>query len=76
MSIDLLTIEPDEAQDIFAMQQAFGVIGKLFVEGEGTPQALRMVIAQLRTSATVLEAITQRWEASIDGEGEGRADAR
>jgi hypothetical protein len=61
---DLPVITEDEAKDILAVGDALGVIGGLFRGGEGTLEGLRMVVAQLRVAANVLEAVGERWEES------------
>jgi hypothetical protein len=58
-----LTVSDDEAVTIMSLGDNFDIIGRLFVDGEGTPQGLRMCIAGLHEAARVLTDICDRWEA-------------
>lgn len=63
-SMNGLTITEDEYQSIKAIQSTLGILGEAFSSEEGTPEALRMVVASLRAAADTLEGAVKRWEAS------------
>ena len=66
--IDLLTITPEEEQDMIQHMQTMDVIGDLFVERVGTPESLELTVAQLRNLADLLETINTRWQVAIEAE--------
>lgn len=59
-----LHLEPDEYTGIMAMGQTFGALGDVMCEGGGSPEALRMIVSSLRSSADLLERVLERWEQS------------
>lgn len=57
-----LHLEPEEAEDLVALGQTFGVLGSFFTEEGGSPEALRMCISSLRSGADLLQRVVDRWE--------------
>jgi hypothetical protein len=59
----VVQINQDEFDDIRALMETFDVLGRLFRDGEGSPEAMRMVVASCRRAADTLEVVADRWEA-------------
>jgi len=66
---DLLT--DDEEKALHALSTTLLIVGTMFQHEEGTPEALRMALASIRSGADTLEAAADRWERELRHEAGG-----